>query len=144
MSKSQSPSEPLVDVPVSTRATLSALWVSTMFCYVYGDYFELYVPGRLASMLAGRMEPLGQTTPTLLLGTSVMLAVPALMVILTLVLRPAASRWINLIAGALYSLIMLLVIRGGWSFYVLMGIIEIVLTSSIVAVAWKWPRRRNV
>jgi Family of unknown function (DUF6326) len=138
------PANELIDVPASVRTKLSALWVSTMFCYVYGDYFELYVPGKLTSMLAGRMEPLGPTTPAVLLGTSVLMAIPAVMVILTLVLRPAASRWLNMVAGVIYSLIMLLVIRGGWSFYVLMGIIEIVLTSAIVAVAWKWPRRGAV
>ena len=38
---------------------LSALWASTMFCYIYCDYFELYVPGKLDGMLQGKIGPLG-------------------------------------------------------------------------------------
>jgi hypothetical protein len=144
MSEAQRRTNPLMDAPVSPRTKLSALWTSTMFCYVYGDYFELYVPGRLSSMLAGRMDPLGPVTPGLLLGTSTLLAMPALMVILSVLLPPTLSRWINIVAGAFYSLVMVLVIRGAWSFYVLMGLIEITLTLSVVAVAWRWPRRIDV
>jgi len=33
-----------------------------MSCFIYADYFELYVPGKLQGMLAGRMEPLGAVT----------------------------------------------------------------------------------
>ena len=44
----------LEDVRVPTRYKLSAIWASVMFCYIYGDYFELYVPGKLQGMLAGK------------------------------------------------------------------------------------------
>jgi uncharacterized membrane protein len=42
--------------------------------------------------------------------------------------------------GAIYTLIMLLVIQGTWTFYKFFGIVEILLTSTIVWQAWKWPR----
>jgi hypothetical protein len=35
------------DVKVQVKMKIAALWVSLMFCYVYGDYFELYEPGKL-------------------------------------------------------------------------------------------------
>jgi hypothetical protein len=35
----------LADAPVPVRLKLSALWASVMFCYVYGDYFDLFRPG---------------------------------------------------------------------------------------------------
>ncbi len=34
----------LEDFKVNVKIMLSALWTSVMFCYIYGDYFELYVP----------------------------------------------------------------------------------------------------
>ena len=46
---------PLIDSPVPTRFKLSALWASVLFLYLCGDYFELYTPGKLPAMLAGRM-----------------------------------------------------------------------------------------
>ncbi len=31
----------------------------------------------------------------------------------------------------------------GWAFYVLFGVIEIVLTGLVVSYAWAWPRARE-
>ncbi len=52
-------SNTLHDAPASVRLKIASLWVSVMFCYVYGDYFDLYRPGTLHGMLQGRMPPLG-------------------------------------------------------------------------------------
>ena len=38
---------------VPVRIRLAALWASLTFCYLYGDYFGLYRPGKLQGMLAG-------------------------------------------------------------------------------------------
>ena len=62
-----------------------------MFCYIYGDYFGLYKPGALQGILKGEMGPLGPTTQGILLGTSVLMAIPSLMVFLSLVLSPSES-----------------------------------------------------
>jgi hypothetical protein len=91
-------------------------------------------------MLEGKIQPLGPVTQGVLLGTSVMMAVPSVMVFLSLVMKPRINRWANIIFGAIYTLIMLLVIQGTWTFYRFFGIVEILLTSTIVWQAWKWPR----
>src|SRR5262245_52158245 len=69
----------LADIPVHVRLKLSALWASVMFCYVYGDFFGLFRPGKLAAMLAGQ-TPIGPTTQGMLLGFAVLMAVPSAMV----------------------------------------------------------------
>jgi hypothetical protein len=140
MNTSNLPGSSLEDSTVDTRIKLAALWASAMFCYIYGDYFELYIPGKLAGMLEGKIQPLGPVTQAALLGTSVMMAIPSVMVFLSLVMKPRINRWANIILGAIYTLIMLLVIQGTWTFYKFFGIVEILLTSTIVWQAWKWPR----
>ena len=65
----------LEDIKIHVKIKLSALWASVMFCYIYADYFGLYVPGTLQGMLNGKMEPLGPTTQDVLVGTSVMMAI---------------------------------------------------------------------
>ncbi len=72
------------------KVKLAALWASTMFCYIYGDYFGLYVAGTLADMNHGSMGPLGHATPGVLTGVSLMMAVPSLMVALSLLLPVGA------------------------------------------------------
>jgi hypothetical protein len=133
----------LEDTPINIKFKLSALWAATAFLYIYGDYFELYIPGKLAHMLDGRMGPLGPVTQSVLLGASIMLAIPSLMVFLSLTLKPAISRWLNIIFGLLLTVVVFFVIPGTWHFYMLYGIIEMLLTLTIVWLAWKWPRVKN-
>ena len=131
----------LDDAPVPIRYKLSALWISVMFLYIYADYFELYVPGKLQSILAGQMAPLGPVTQSVLLGTAAMLALPSLMIFLSVALRASATRWLNVAVGVIYTAIQIAVVSSsGWTFYVAMGMLETALTVLIVWTAWKWPR----
>lgn len=123
-----------------TQVTLGALWASTMFCYVYGDYFGLFARGRLAEMNAGIIGPLGPATPVVLLCVSLMMALPSLMVFLSLVLPPVVNRWTNILLGAAYTAIMALTMPGAPLFYMFFGMIEMALTITIVGTAWMWPR----
>lgn len=126
------------DAPIDVRIKLSAIWASVMSCYIYADYFGLYVPGVLQKMMAGRMGPLGPTTQGVLLGTSLMLAIPAVMIFLSVALKPALIRWLNIVFGAVYTVI-ILVTMWGWAFYIFYGVIEVTLTSLAVWYAWRWP-----
>lgn len=132
---------PLEDAKIPVKIKLSALWASLMLCFVYGDYFGLYVPGKLGKMIDGRMGPLGAVTQNVLVGTSIMMAIPALMVFLSLVMKPAISRWVNALLGLAYAAIMVLTMPGAWRFYQLLGVVEILLCLAIVGLALKWPRR---
>jgi hypothetical protein len=130
----------LEDARVPTRYKLSAMWASVMFLYIYADYFELYLPGKLLGMLSGRIDPLGPVTQGVLVGTAAMLALPSLMILLSVVLPSRVCRMLNIVVGIVYTVIQLLVIsRSGWAFYIAFGILESVLTALIVWTAWKWP-----
>lgn len=131
---------PLDDIKVHVRLKLAALWTSVMFCYIYADYFGLYVPGNLQSMLAGKMGPLGPVSQGVLLGTSLTLAIPSVMIFLSLVLKPALNRWLNILFGVLYTAI-ICVTMWSWDFYIFYGGIEIALTGLVVWYAWNWPRQ---
>ena len=129
----------LENIRIHVKVKISALWVSVMLCYIYGDYFGLYQSGKLQGMLEGKMVPLGPATQGVLLGTSVMMAIPAVMVFLSLVLKPELNRWLNIILGATYTVIILITMPGAWVFYMFLGFVEAVLTALIVWYAWNWP-----
>jgi len=128
------------DIKVHVRFKLFALWSSVMFFYIYGDYFELYQPGKLQEILGAGM-PFGAISQGALLGMSAVMIIPSLMPFLSLVLPAKANRWMNIVFGPVYSVIMMVVIRGGWHYYVLFGLIEIALTVLIVWYAWTWPKQ---
>ena len=131
----------LTNSPIPTKLKLSALWVSTMFCYLYCDYFELYTPGKLESMLQGDMGPLGSVTQGLLLSLSVMMAVSSLMVFLSVALPARFNKPLNIVVGALFTLLMaFLTYVSGWYFYKFFAGIETALTALVVWYAWRWPK----
>jgi hypothetical protein len=130
----------LDDVKIHVKMKISGLWVSLMFCYIYGDYFGLYKPKKLQGMLEGKMGPLGPTTQGVLLGTAVLMAIPSVMVFVSLVLKPNVNRWVNIVLGVIYTVIMLITMPGAWAFYVFLGVVEVALTVLIVWYAWNWPK----
>ncbi len=130
----------LEETPIPVRIKLAALWASVMFCYIYGDYFWLYHPGKLQSMLAGRIIPFGAVTQANLLGTTISMAIPSTMIFFSLVLRPALNRWVNIVLGVLYTVFVLVTMRGAWAFYLFLGAVDMLLTVAIVWYAWTWPR----
>ena len=129
----------LEDIKVNIKIKLAMLWASVMSCYIYADYFGLYVPGALQSMLNGQMRPLGSTTQGVLLGASLMLAIPSVMIFLSVALQPVLARWLNIVVGAAYTAI-ILITMWGWAFSIFYGVIEITLTSLVICYAWKWPK----
>lgn len=133
----------LNDITIHVKMKISALWASVMFCYLYGDYFLLYQPGKLQGMLEGKMVPLGPTTQGVLLFTSVMMAIPASMVFLSLVLKANLNRWVNFLLGVIYTVFVLITMPGAWVFYIFLGSVDVMLTSLIVWYAWKWPRQES-
>jgi hypothetical protein len=130
----------LDDIKVPVRLKLFAMWSSAMFCYLYGDYFELYQPGKLEAMLAGRTA-FGAISQEVLLGMAAVMVIPSLMAFLSLVLPSGVNRWVNIFFGSTYTIIMILAIQGSWHFYILFGLIEIALTTLIVWYAWTWPKQ---
>lgn len=130
----------LEDTKVHVRFKLFALWSSLMFLYAYGDYFELYQPGKLQEMIAGRTA-LGPVSQGVLLGLAAVMAIPSLMPFLSLVLPRAINRRLNLVFGVAYILIMILAILGSWHFYIFLGLLEIAVTLLIVYYAWTWHRQ---
>ncbi len=131
----------LEDFKVNLKLKLAALWASVMFCYIYGDYFAFYVPGQLEGFIKG--ETL-LDSPLKLFAASLLMAVPALMIFLSVALKPKTNRYLNIIFGVLYTAIMVLIaltsMAPWWAFSVFLALIESVLTSFIVWYAWRWPK----
>jgi len=128
------------DVKINVKIKLSALWVAVMLCYIYGDLFASYKPGFIEEVIAGEV-PLGSQIS--LVGVAILMAIPAIMVFLSLILKSKANRWLNIILSIIYAGIMLfsMFLPGVWAYYIFLGIVEIVLHLLIVWYAWMWPKQ---
>lgn len=111
--------------------------VDQMFLYVYNDYFQLYHPDYLQQMLRGQIGPFPATQFALFIASTVV-AIPSLMIVLTVVLKPAVGRWVNVILGLLCTVINAVSIPGAWAHYAFYNILEIALTLAVVWYAWRW------
>ena len=126
------------DVKINVKMKLSALWAALMLLYIYGDIFSLYRPGQLEEMMSGRMGPFPVTQGSLL-AAALLMVIPAVMVFLSLSVKPYVYRWANIILGVLYTFVNISNLVGEtWVFYIFIGLVEIVLTILIVGYAWKW------
>ncbi len=121
------------------RIKLSALWVALMLLYIYADILSLFRPGLLDEMIDGFMGPFPVTQASLLIA-SILMIIPALMVFLSVILKPSVNRWLNISFGGLYILVNISNLIGEtWAYYIIFGIVEIVLAFLIVWYSWKWP-----
>ncbi len=123
---------------INLKVKLSALWAALMLVYIYADIISLFKPGVLDEMAAGRMGPFPVTQGSLFAAAALML-IPAVMVALSITLKPVVSRWTNMILGILYTFVNIgNLLREAWAYYVLFVSAEIVLTGLITWFAWKW------
>lgn len=130
----------LEDHPVPTRLKLSALWASVMFMYIYVDFFSLYQPGTIDGILEGRVWTL-DITPVWAFGALALMAIPILMVCVSLMAKAEFVRRASLIVGSLYALVSLANSVGeSWAFYWLGSAVETALLLLIIRLAWTWQR----
>lgn len=125
------------------KLKLAAYWTSLMFLYVYGDYFNMYSPGKIEKMAAGDVGPVNAADEPAMLALSMMMVVPALMISLSLVLPSALSKWLNVLFGVAYAAILAMTLPGAPLFYLGYGAIEIALSLLIVWTALSWPREKE-
>ena len=127
---------------INIKIKLAALWTAVTFCYLYGDYFDLYTPGKVESLISGDGV---LDSPMSLFIASLVMAFPPLMVAVSVFFKPKINRLLNIIVGIIFTLMMVLIavasLAPWFAFYVFLAILEAILTSIIVWKAWTWPKQ---
>ena len=75
-----------------------------------------------------------------LLGVTVYVVIPSLMVFCVLILRPRVNRIANIALCIMYALTIIAGVIGEWNHYILGSAIEVALLAAIVYYAWTWPK----
>jgi hypothetical protein len=109
----------------------------------FADILSFMYPGGLKEVLTGYAGGV-HITPGFLLAAAVVTEIPIAMIVLSRVLKHAANRWANIVAGV----ITIAYVIGGGSFnqlhYIFFAALEVACALLIVWYAWKWrdPERR--
>ena len=133
----------LAGPPIPVQAKIAAAWTSFMFLYAYVDILNFFKPGVVDDIQDGVVFEF-DISSTLLTAMLVSVAVPALMVMLSITLPARANRATNLAVAALYIPYSLFNAAGeswDWAFFYGISIgIEVLLLAFILRSAWAWPR----
>lgn len=131
----------LEDVKVNVKLKLAALWIVLMFCYTYADILGFYAPGNLEELMSGEIAGI-QMTQGMLLGSAILMAVPTVMVFLSLALKARTNRLVNIIAGIVYIGVLGSTFFTGRNpaYYLFFATLKAVLLVLIVWNAWRWPK----
>ncbi len=136
----------LEDVKINVKRKLSALWVAAMLCYAYGDILAIMKPGAIEDFILEKGAGGTPITHVALLLIAISMAIPIVMVFLSLTLKPKVNRWANIILGIVYTCFVplsMLIATSVSAYYIFLGIVEVVLTALIVWYAWKWPKQEG-
>ena len=131
----------LEDPPIPVRAKLAATWTSFMFLYAYVDILNFFKPGVIEDILDGRVFEfdLSQTFSTTALA---LMAIPILMIVLSMTLPARANRITNLIVASVqvpYAAFN--VVGESWTYFYGLGVaLEVIVLALILRYAWTWPR----
>ena len=138
MSRNTKSAGPLQDVTVDVKAKLSALWVALMFFYIYADILLFYRQGHVAGLLAGKAGGM-EITQAFVLASALVMAIPSLMVFLSLALKATVNRWANIgvaIFFFIFNLIGLPTYPSAYDkFLIVVGLVFNALT---IWYAWNW------
>lgn len=145
MNRQHTPATALDTPHIPVQAKLAACWTSFMFLYAYVDIFFLYMPGVIDDILAGVVWEF-QISQAWAIGALTLMAVPILMVVLSMTLPAPVNRAINLVVASLYILVSAFnAIGESWTYYFALAIgLELAVLVVILRYAWRWPRTHPV
>jgi hypothetical protein len=118
---------------VETRIILAGLWVALMLTYLLGDVLRIFS----GDFTAGEIQGVEATQAMWMVAALVML-IPIVMVVLSLMLKYPAIRWLSIIAAIFLILFNIagLPYKGTYdNFLIFVGFVFNALT---IWYAWKW------
>ncbi len=116
------------------KIKLSGLWVATVLTYLYGDVLRI-MSGDTEIMMA----EMGQFPQVIWLGIAALMAIPIVMVFLSLALPRRLNRWANVIMGVFwfgFNLVGLPTYPSLYDQFLL--VVSMGFNALAVWYAWKW------
>ncbi len=129
---------------IKLQMKLAALWASFEFLYIYVDYFHLFMPKKLESIQQGVVFEF-DITQGFLLFALISVSIPAMMIVLSVVLKGNSNRQLNTAVATLYIPYTLFNLVGEvpWMHMMYGALVEVVLLVMILVYARQWTRSNS-
>lgn len=122
---------------IDVRIRMAALWAATMMIFAYVDLFSLFRPDFRAALDQGKVFVFDVGQP-FLLGVTIYVIIPSLMIYLSLVMPRRLNRVVSISLAGLYAITIVGGAVGEWSYYVLGSVVEVVLLALVIHHSWTW------
>ena len=120
----------MVNVPIK----LSGLWVALMLTYLLGDVLRIYSGDLKVGEIGGK-----QMTQEMWLGIAILMAIPIVMVFLSLTLKQPVNRWVNIVVAVFFFIFNLIGLPTYPSAYdKFLIVVGLVFNALTVWHAWQW------
>ena len=127
------------------KLRITVLWIFLAICQTAGMALLMLEPGVIRDLMDGQLYGANTHSAAVQINTALFFLAPMAVAYLTLVLKDAASRWMNAVLGAITAFTTISILIGqpsGTS----AGVNVVTIVASLVALlivwhAWKWPRR---
>ena len=116
---------------------MAALWATTMMIFAYVDLFSLFRPDFRAALDQGKVFVFDVGQP-FLLGATIYVIIPSLMIYLSLVMPRRLNRIVNISLAGIYAITIVGGAIGEWNYYVLGSAVEFVLLALVIRHSWTW------
>ncbi len=122
---------------IDVRIRMAALWATTMMIFAYVDLFSLFRADFRAALDQGKVFVFDVGQP-FLLGVTIYVIIPSLMIYLSLVMPRRLNRVVSISLAGLYAITIVGGAVGEWSYYVLGSVVEVVLLALVIHHSWTW------
>ena len=128
---------------VNVKIKLAALWIAVEFCFVYGDLLRLYSGDFVAGEGFGGMpiEAVPISMELLWLIAAITMAIPIVMIVLSVMLKYKADRWTNIVVSILFIIYNIVGLSGGSyssAYDKFLIVVSLVFNLLITWYAWRW------
>ncbi len=116
-----------------TRIILAGLWIASMLAYLWGDVLRLIAAN-------GKEGEIFETQPTqgMFMFMAALMLIPIVMVVLTLILKYPAIRWVNIIVAIAWVIFTLAGFSGYPAHTKFILAVSFVFNGLTIWYAWNW------
>lgn len=135
----------LNDTKVDVKVVLSGLWTAMLFVFAYVDIFGFWRADVINGAPIGEVPGAGfEITQTFLALITLYIAIPSLMVVVSLLAPAKINRMTNMVVSLVYlASVVASMIGESWIYYLAGSAVQVILLAGIARVAWTWPRGRG-